>query len=173
MKKQMRKKGILMSVFMGAIMGLVFTIFAQIKNQGRIIPMGIVISILISMVISLLVGLIIPVRKVTEATCKLLKISPDKRLVVGLASAFVFNLIFTPPNCCINMWYGMAMGLQDVPPTVTNVFQKMAFCAGLEYFVPALISTLLIDLVIGFFLTFFASPFVNKLTDKMCGIKRA
>ena len=171
MKSVMRKKGMLMSLFMGAIMGLVFTVFAQLKNQGQIMFVGIIAGIIISMVISLFIGLIIPLRKVNGAVCKALKISPDKRLAVAVADAFVFNLIFTPLNCCVNMWFGMAMGLTDVPPTVTNIFQKMMFCAGLPYFVPALISTLLIDLVIGFFLTLFVTPLIHKLTNKMCGIE--
>jgi len=170
MQSVMRKKGILMSLFMGAIMGLVFTVFAQLKNQGRIMLIGVVIGIIISIIISIFIGFIIPLRKVNGAVCKALNIPAEKRLAVALADAFVFNLIFTPPNCCINMWYGMAMGLADVPATVTNIFQKMIFCAGLPYFVPALISTLLIDLVIGFFLTFLVSPLINKLTNKMCGI---
>jgi len=171
MKKTMIKKGLLMSMFMGSVMGLVFTIFAQLKNQGRIMPVGIIISILISIVISLIIGLIIPVRNVTSWTCKLFKIRPDKKLAVGIASAFAFDIIFTPLNCIVNMWYGMAMSLKELPPTVENIFQKMAFCVKLDYFIPALISTLLIDLIIGFFLTLLVTPFINKVTDKMCGIE--
>jgi len=170
MKAVMRKKGMLMSLFMGAIMGFVFTVFAQLKNQGQLMLMGIIAGIVISIVISLLIGFIIPLKKVNDAVCTALKIPADKRLLVALADAFVFNLIFTPPNCCVNMWYGMAMSLTDVPASVTNIFQKMLFCAGLPYFVPALISTLLMDLVIGFFLSLFVSPIINKLTNKMCGI---
>ena len=172
MERIMRTKGILMSVFMGAIMGFVFTIFAQMKNQGRIIPIGIIISIIISMFISFLIGLIVPVRKVTQETCRLFNISPDKKPAVAIASAFVFNLIFTPLNCCINMWYGMSMGLTDIPPSVENIFQRMAYCAGLDIFIPALLSTLLIDLVIGFFLTLFTTPVIHKLTDKICGMDK-
>jgi len=170
-RKTVIKKGIFMSMFMGAIMGLVFTIFAQLKNQGKIMPAGIVISIFISIAISLIIGLIIPVRNVTIWTCKLFKIDPDKKLATGLANALAFDLLFTPLNCIVNMWYGMAMSLKDLPPTVENIFQKMKFCVGLDYFVPALISTLLIDLVIGFFLTFFVTPYINKITDKICGIE--
>ena len=173
MEKIMRKKGILMSVFMGAVMGLVFTIFAQIKNQGQIIPIGLITSIIISMVICFVIGLVIPVKKVTQEACKFFKITSDKKPAVAGASAFVFNLIFTPLNCCINMWYGMSMSLTDVPPTVENIFQRMVFCAKLDFFIPALLSTLLIDLIIGFFITLFASPVINKLTDSICGINRA
>ncbi len=170
-KKTMIKKGILMSMFMGAIMGLVFTIFAQLKNQGQIMPVGIVISIFISIVISLIIGLIIPVRNVNVWICKLFRITPDKKIAVNIASAFAFDIIFTPLNCIVNMWYGMAMSLKELPPNVETIFDKMKFCLGLDHFVPALISTLLIDLVIGFFLTFFVTPYINKITDKICGIE--
>ncbi len=82
----------------------------------------------------------------------------------------ITDMVYGILNCCVNMWYGMAMGITDVPPDVTNIFQSMAFCTELPYFVPALISTLLIDLVIGFFIYLFVTPLINKVTNRMCGI---
>ncbi len=170
MKKTMRKKGILMSVFIGMIMGAVFTVIAQLKNQHTIIPMGIVTSIVISAVLSLIIGLIIPMKKVTDAICRKFGITPDKKLPNAIITALVSDIIFTPLNCCVNMWYGMSMGLTDLPDDVTNIFQKMIYCAKLPEFVPALLMSLLTSLIVGFFLCILVLPLINKLTDKICGV---
>lgn len=170
MEEIVRKKSLLMSLFMGAVMGVVFTLFAQLKNQGTVIPMGLVTGIIISIVLSCIIGLVMPMKKINETVNRKFRADDGKKLSVGLATALVNDLIFTPLNCCVNMWFGMAMGLTDLPPEVTNIFQKMAFCIKLPYFVPALISTLIIDLIIGFFLCLFLTPLINKITNRMCGI---
>lgn len=169
MEKLIRKKTLLMSLFMGIIMGTVFTVMAQLKNQGRIIVMGLITSIIISIIISCIIGLIVPMKTVNEKVCEKLRIEPDMKIRTLLATAFVDNLIFTPLNCIVNFWYGMAMGLTDLPPDVVNPFQRMAFCVQLPYFVPALISTLLLDLAVGYILCLIATPFINRTTNKMCG----
>ncbi len=170
MKSKMRKKGILMSVFIGTIMGLVFSIISQLKNQHTIIPMGVLSSIVISMIISFLIGIIVPVKLVNDKVCEKLKITPDKRLPFAVSNAFVSNLIFAPLNCIVNMWYGMSMSLTDLPPEVKNVFERMGYCAKQPYFMPALISSLIFSLIIGFFICLFVTPAINKLTNKICGI---
>ncbi len=159
-----------MSVFIGMLMGLVFTLFAQLKNQQQIIPMGILTAILISAVISFLLGLVIPVKRITDWACRKIKITPAKRLPFLLVNAFVSNIIFTPLNCCVNMWYGMAMGLTDVPSDVTNIFQRMAFCAGLPQFLPALLTSLLTSLIMGYVLCVIVLPFIDSFTNKICKI---
>lgn len=170
MEEIVRKKSILMSLFMGTLMGIVFTLFAQLKNQGTIIPMGLIMGILISIVISCLIGLIMPMKKINEIVDRKFRAAGGNKIAGALVAALINDLIFTPLNCCVNMWFGMAMGLTDLPPEVTNIFQRMAFCIKLPYFVPALISTLIIDLIIGFFLCLLFTPFINKITNRMCGI---
>jgi len=170
MEKIVKKKSFFMSLFMGTVMGLVFTLFAQLKNQGTIIPMGLITGILISIVISCLIGLLMPMKKINEVVDRKYRSSGEKNISGGLATALVNDLIFTPLNCCVNMWFGMAMGLTDLPPEVKNIFQRMIFCVKLPYFVPALISTLIIDLIIGFFLCLFLTPIINKITNRICGI---
>ena len=169
MEKLIRKKTLLMSLFMGIIMGTVFTVTSQLKNQGRIIIMGLITSIIISVVISCILGLIIPMKTVNEKVCEKMNIDPESKIKALFATSFVDNLIFTPLNCIINMWYGMAMSLKDLPPDVVNPFQRMGFCLQLPYFVPALISTLLIDLAIGYVLCLIASYPLDRLTNSMCG----
>lgn len=170
MKAKMRKKGILMSVFIGSIMGLVFSVVSQLKNQHTIIPMGVITSIFISMIISCIIGLIVPVKLVNDKVCEKLKITPDKRLPFAVSNALVSNLIFAPLNCIVNMWYGMSMSLTDLPAEITNIFERMGYCATLPFFVPALISSLVFSLIIGFFICLFVTPVINKITNKMCGI---
>lgn len=170
MKKKMRKKGILMSLFIGMIMGLFFSVASQLKNQQTIIPMGVITSIIISAVISVTIGLVVPIKLVNDKVCEKLKITPDKRLLFAVSNAFVSNLIFAPLNCIINMWVGMSMSLADLPSEVTNIFSRMAYCAKLPHFIPAILSSLAVSLIMGFFICMLFTPAVNKLTNKICGI---
>lgn len=168
MEAIIKKKTFFMSLFMGIAMGLVFTLFAQIKN-GQIMPIGIIVGILISMVISVVLGMIIPIKKLYDSANKKLNIT-EEGLKMGMVNSLISDLIFTPLNCTFGMWFGMSMGLKNLPPDVTTIFDRLMFCAKLPQFVPALISTLIIDLVIGFVLCILISPFLNKITNKICGI---
>lgn len=172
MKKTMMKKGLLMSLFIGTIMGAVFTVVAQLKNMQQIIIPGLVTGILISAVLSVIIGLIIPVKPVTDKICGRFGLTPEKRLPFLLMNTLICDIIFTPLNCCVNMLVGMTMGLTDVPAEVNGFFEKMLYCIKQPFFAPALISTLIIDLLIGFVLCLFITPLINTLTDKICGINR-
>ena len=57
MKKIIFVKCLLMSAGMGLLMGMCFTIINQLKQNGTVQPVGVVIGMLISLVVSMLVGI--------------------------------------------------------------------------------------------------------------------
>ena len=170
MEKIIRKKGILMSILMGMTMGLTFSTIAKLRMGAPILPLDILITIVTSAITGIFIGLVIPVRKLQEGSVKLLKIPESKQLLCNIVMSLTSSLIFTPINCIPNMWYGMAMGMQNLPPDVVTVPQRLMFVAGLPHFAPALISTLLINILIGTVLGSIVSPLYNKLTNRMLGI---
>lgn len=170
MEKIMRKKGILMCICMSFTMGLTFSTIAKLR-MGAPITVGSAISTMLSSAaIGLILGAIIPIKKLQDSTVSMLKVPEDNKILKLLVTSITSSLVFTPINCIPNMWFGMSMSLQDVPPDVVTIPQRMIFCAGLPHFVPAVISTIVMDVAIGTALGMLVSPLYNKLTNRICGI---
>lgn len=170
MEKIMRKKGILMSIFMGMTMGLSLSTFSKLRMGQPISVMDIITTIITSAIIGIVIGWIFPIKKIQDKAIELLKVPKSNHFLCLVVTSVTSSLIFTPINSVPNMWLGMAMGMQDLPPDVVTIPQRMMFVAGLPHFVPAILSTLAINLVVGTIIGSIVSPLYNKLTNRMCGI---
>lgn len=169
-----KKKGLLMSLFMGATMGLVFSGTAQLMQMHRLIPLGLLAGVIISFVISGLLGLIVPMKYLNDKiNFGLFGLNSENRVRLAFTNAIAGTIIFTIPNCFANMVFGQAQGMMmggALPPTVTNIFQAMGFVLTRLTFPQQLLSTLLLDLAIGYFLNVIFGTVVDKITNKMLGI---
>lgn len=142
-----RKISIVISLFMGAVMGAVFTLMSMLKT-GNVIPIGIVVSALISMALSIIIGFIIPMKEVSEGLARLFRINPARqKFIYNLLEAVVGDLIFTPFLC--TFFIIKNVGIHN------PVFGK------------ALVSSLIIDFILGIPICFIFCPLFKKLAAKI------
>lgn len=152
MKKIMTQMNLLMGVTLSFCLSLVGNLRAE-----KFSVVGFLISFVISVIISMIIGFCVPVKPLTdklEAKCGIRPRSTGAKFFDALIS----DLIYTP-----------------IITIVMTIFAyKQATSHGAEIpFVPMLISSLLISLVVGYILIFICMPLFLKLVFKWNNIDPA
>lgn len=163
MKKIGRTMNIYMGFTMSAALSIVGTTFGQATSAAGIqfpgIIIGILISFVASLIISLIIGFIIPMKKVGDGVCGLIKKSPDSipgRLMASLASDLIYTPIITALMVALARAQVMkaSQGHAQLPPYIVM-------------YLPSLIVTFIVGLVIIFFI----QPMFLKSILKKNGIE--
>lgn len=150
-----RKVSLIISLFVGLVLGAVFTTLAMIMSpEGKIIVPGIIISALISMVISGIIGVIVSMKDFTDKIALKFGINPvTAKLKYNLLQALIGDLIFTPILCTFFF--------------IKNALPSMPKNLPVPAYICAWGKTLLLDLAIAYVLTFFLCPLFKKLAAKI------
>lgn len=174
--KIVRKKSVLMSMGMGLLMGLVFTIINQLKQNGTLQPVGIIIGMVMSCIISAIIGAIINMKtRCDNILVKRLGLNPmipSKKILYYLGEAIIGSVIFTPFNMFANQLYGMYMGMKmgnTFPPFAQTFGARINFIMSGPFW-PAYGRSILPSIAIGVVIALVATGLLGKITDKMCGI---
>lgn len=177
MKKIIFVKCLLMSAGMGLLMGMCFTIINQLKQNGTVQPVGVVIGMLISLVVSMLVGCVFNMKKICDRILggwfHLNTFETNKKILFYLFEAVIGSVIFTPFNMFFNQMYGMYMGIKmstGFPPFVKNFFDGIQFLFTQAHFLDAYLGGLLPSILIGIPISLVGTLMFGKITDKICGI---
>ncbi len=151
MKKIGRTMNIYMGLTMSAALSIVGTTFGQATSAAGIqfpgIIIGILISFVASLVVSLIIGFIIPMKKVGDGVCQLVR-KPTDSFVGRLLSALASDLIYTPIISALMVALARAQAMKasgghaQLPPYIVMYLPSLAitFIVGLViiYFVQPL-----------------------------------
>ncbi len=145
----MKKIMIQMNILMGVTLSFFLSLTGSLRAERFSLP-GFLISFLLSVAISMVIGLLVPVKPLTdrlEAKCGIRPRTPGARFFDALIS----DLVYTP--------------VVTVAMTLFAYRQATAHGASVP-FVPMLLSSLLISLVVGYVLIFICMPLFLKLVFK-------
>lgn len=148
-----RKIGIVISMQMGFVMGITFTLISMIKQGGvhAIVPIGVIISGLISMVISGILGGIISMKDLSEGAAVKLHINPARqKIAYNILEAIIGDIAFTPILCTFFI-------IKNV-----GIHNPM--------FVKIWLSTLVLDFIICIPLNLIFCPIFKKVAGKIFSI---
>lgn len=151
----MKKVGRMMGLLMALTLSLVLS-FVGVFTSGQFTVPGFLISFLISFVISLLIGLVVPMPKVNMALGQKMHLQPGS-LRARLVESLVSNLIYTP-LITVSM--------------VTLAWMNIRRLSGGHQppYVPMLLRSLAISLVVAYLLIFLVSPVYLRLSMKKYGV---
>lgn len=178
MKKIIFYKCVMMSAGMGLLMGLVFSIINQLKQNGAIQPIGILISMGISLIVSVIIGMIINMKKISDTVlgkwCHLDTFDRKKKVFYYIGESIIGSIIFTPANLFFNELYGIYMNMKmqgTFPPFATDFVSRIKFIFTEGIIGHAFLGSILPSILIGVLISLAAMKPLTKLTDKICGIE--
>lgn len=150
---QMRKVGIKMNLLMGFWMSLVLS-YIGTRLGGHPSLKAHLVSFGISFLISLIIGFSVPVKRLGDSACNLLKVNPFS-FRGNLVTSFVSNLIYTPAITII------MVGI------MITAARKAMLAAGITQGLPdmrsAIIHSLGICLIVGYVTICIFQPFLLNL----------
>lgn len=193
-KQLIRRKGAIMSLIIGSILGFTFTSINLMMNFTirhnpiplQAIPWALFSGILLSTAVSGIWGSIISIKERVDNYVSRKHIDPfEEAKRVNWVTTFLGNFWFTPINCFFGMLYGMETSFGGFPET----FQYNSMNTGslgeiieitlarfgylitfpgfwMQYF-PIVIFDLIIALPV---LHFCACPIAHKLSNKFLGV---
>lgn len=153
MEQTMRKIGKQMSVLMGLTLSFVLSLVGNLHSGHFTLP-GFLMSFALSAVIALAIGFIVPIGKLNQDLQKRLGL-PANALKTRILSSLMTDLIYTP-----------VITLSMVYLAYSNARRMGAPVSFAGMFVPSL----LLSLVIAFFLSFFLEPIFMKYLMRRAGI---
>ena len=181
-KKNMNKnkiitlKCIMMSAGMGLLMGASFSIINQMKQNGQLNLIGILVGMAMSCVVSILVGLVFNMKKICDFLLgrglRLNTFESGKKIAFYICESIIGSIIFTPFNMFFNQLYGMYMGMQmgnTFPPYAVDFLSKIKFIST-GPFGPAYGSAIIPSILIGIPISLVGTLIFGKISDKICGI---
>ena len=150
---EMKKIGQKMSILMGVTLSFCLSLTGNLSS-GHFSLIGFVTSFLISLVISLLIGFLVPMRRVEESLCGRLGLK-DRSLGKRCFTALISDVIYTP----------------IITVVMVTMAYKQATAHGAQMpYLPMLLKSLLLCMVIGYVLIFVFEPFFLKMLLKRSGI---
>ncbi len=153
MEQNMKKAGMLISIYMGITMSLCLSLLGNITG-GHFSPVLFLITFVVSAVISLVIGVLVPMRKVSQAATKNMK---PHSFPARCMESLISDLIYTPV-----ITLAMVSLVRAMLPAQAK--------ATLPPFAIMFLSSLLMCLVAGFVLIFIFMPVFMKLAFRQCGI---
>ena len=142
---KIRTAGRLISMIMGFILSFFQSLAGQLRS-GHFTFQGWIISLALSIAISWLIGYFVPMGKISQKVCKKLK-CPEGSLKARIAESAVSDLIFSPFITLANVF----LAWRSIPPQSRPPF------------LPMVLSSLGISLLIGLILVFIFQPICKKL----------
>ena len=149
----MKKIGMQMSILMSVTLSLLLSLLGNALSGHFTVP-GFLLSLVVGLFFSLAIGFLLPMQKVGSAACKKANIefaSMKGRLFTSLISDLIYSPIITLSNVVLG--YRSAVAHGQNPP-----------------FVPMLLKSLIISLIVGYVLVLILTPLFLRLVMKKNGI---
>ncbi|MBQ9605302.1 MAG: hypothetical protein IJR45_07805 [Firmicutes bacterium] len=145
----MRSAGIKMSLLMGVTLSF-FLSLTGLLSSGKFTVMGFVSSFFVSLIISIVIGFLVPMKKVSESLSKKFGIKP-RTLGARLFDSLVSDIIYTPviSFCMVTLAYIGA----------TRQGAQISY-------LPMLLKSLVLTLIVGYVLIFIFMPIYVKMCFK-------
>lgn len=153
----MKKIMMMMSILMGFSMSLVLSLLG-VAGSGHFSVPSWMVSFGISFLISLLIGFAVPVKKVCDAACNKCGIIPES-FKGNLMSSVVSDLIYTPVIT-------IAMVVMMVGGAAKKAIAAGAPADRIPSVAHALVPSLIMSLVVGYFVILILQPLFLKLLLK-------
>ena len=154
--KKMKKIGMTVSICMGITMSFFLSLIGT-GMSGHFTVTGWLVSFLISAVVSLLIGFVIPMKKVTEGVCRVLKLKP-RSLIARCVESLVSDLIYTPLMTFIMVFLAYKSAISHGAPAESMNLGKMFW------------GSFGICLAAGFLLIFILMPLFVNIAMKKNGV---
>ena len=145
-EKQMKAVGIKMSLCMGVTLSFFLSLTGSLASRHFTVQ-GWLINFVISTVISLIIGFAVPVRRLSEAACSKLNMSPG-RFSTRCLESLISDLIYTPVITFFMVFFA---------------YRKAVSLGAQIPFLPMFLSSLVICLIAGFVLIMIFMPLYLKL----------
>lgn len=189
-KQLVRRKGAVMSLIIGSILGFTFTSVNILMNftvrhmpmPVQAIPWSLISGVLLSTAVSGIWGSIISIKERVDNYVARKHIDPfEEAKKVDWITTTLGNLWFTPINCFFGMWYGMETNFGGFPePFQFNAINTRSFAKIIEItlarfgylitfpgFWMQYFSVVIFDLIVALpILHFWACPVAHKLSNK-------
>lgn len=146
---EMKKAGMRMSILMGASMSLILSSIGLL-SAGQLNLRSLLINFVISFAISFLIGLIVPMRKISDALIRKMKLEPGS-LKARLSEALISDLCYSPLMTFIMVF----------------IAYRQAVSHGARIpFLPMLLKSECISLIAAFVVIYLLSPVLKKIAFK-------
>lgn len=142
-----KKVGMKMSLCMAVSLSFCLSLTGNLSSGHFTVP-GFLISFVVSFIISLIIGILVPMKKLTDALHR--KLSMDERkLSTRFFDALVSDLLYTPIITIVMVTMAHRQAGEHAPP-----------------YVPMLLRSLALSMIVGYVLIFILTPLFMKLIMK-------
>lgn len=151
MKKEMRKKGLIINALMGCAMSFTLSLVGTCLSGHFTLPTWL-LSFAISLIISLIIGFCLPIKNIGDWFCGLFKTSPQS-FKGTLLSAIPSDIIYTPIITVVMEAFMLNMAAKHapvgaVPPLIRVLPKSLAVCLVVGYVAIIIFQPLFVKFVI-------------------------